>query len=180
MGRITAIGASRERAMAPDDVLREVLGVDRDLRAEQYYGERAVFYNPGGAAPLGVILAAIKDHDGPNDRSARLSRPGVYRFAFGISRDTFARRFGATPSRPPKGGVVELPGYDPARLDHLMPHPVYGWMGWLQILCPSAASFDEAGPLLTESLELVRDKWAHRATRGVAAERAGPPLRGGG
>lgn len=161
------VGASEARVMEPEVILRDLLALDPHLRRERYYGERAIFYNPGGAAPLGVILAAIKDHDGPNDRSARLSRAGVYRFAFGIARQTFARRFGSIPSRPPKGRVVQLPRYDPSRLDILMPHPVYGWMGWLQILSPTAASFHSLGPLLSESLELARARWERRKAAAV-------------
>ena len=147
----------------PEEILSELLALDPGLRRERYWGEDAVFYNPGGAAPLGVILAAIKDHDGPNDSSADLSRPGVYRFAFGMTPTSFEQRFGAQPARPAKGGVIDLPGYDPKRLGRLMPHPVYGWMSWVQMLAPSAAAFAELRPLLEESLEFTRAKWRRRA-----------------
>ncbi|MDQ3742509.1 MAG: DUF6194 family protein [Actinomycetota bacterium] len=154
----------------PEEVLRRVLALDPDLRREAYYGERAVFYNPGGLAPLGVILASVKDRDGPNDARAQLSRPGVYRFAFGLSPAAFARRFGAVPARPPKGGVVDLAGFDLTQLDELVPHPVYAWMGWVQILCPSARSFASLQPLLAESLELAKVRWT-RHHPGDAASR---------
>jgi hypothetical protein len=148
--------------LEPEAILRDLLGLDRDLRIEPYWGERSLFYNPGGQAPLGVIWASLKDHDGENDRSARLSREGVYRFAFGMARDTYESRFGARPARPPKGGVIELPGYDPTRLGELMPHPVYGWMSWVQILAPTADQFEPLRAPLAESLELVRAKWRRR------------------
>ena len=150
---------SAGRAMAPEAILRELIGLDPGLRRERYWGEDAIFYNPRRAAPLGVILAAIKDHDGPNDRSAGLARAGVYRFAFGMVPGSFERRFGPHPERPPKGGVIDLPGYDPTRLGKLMPHPVYGWMSWGQILSPTVAQFEALRPLLAESLELVHAKW---------------------
>ena len=156
--------------MTPEAILDDLLGRDPGLRLTPYYGERAVFYNPGGKAPLGVILAAIKDRDGPNDASARLSRPGVFRFAFGLPRATFEARFGASPPRPPKGGVVELAGYDPTRLGELMPHPVYGWMGWVQILSPTAERFEALAPLLAESLDLVKVKWRRHHARDGAAD----------
>ena len=148
----------------PGRILDDLLGLDPDLRLESYWGERAIFLNPGRAAPLGVILAAVKDHDGENDRSAKLSRAGVYRFAFGISPATFEQRFGAIPARPPKGGVIELAGYDPKRIGELMPHPVYGWMSWVQILAPTAAELDALRPLIAESLDLARAKWQRRKT----------------
>jgi hypothetical protein len=74
--------------MPPEDVLRDLLALDPALTLQRYYGERAVFYNPGRAALLGVIVASVKDHDGPNDRRANLSRPDVYRLAFGLTRTT--------------------------------------------------------------------------------------------
>jgi hypothetical protein len=147
-------------ALEPEEVLRRLLGLDPNLRLERYYGERAAFYNPGGVAPLGTIFASVKDRDGPNDRAAALSRPGVYRLAFGLRRETFARRFGAVPPRPPKGAAVALPGHDLARLDELAPHPVYAWMGWVQVLSPTPARFASLEPLLAESLDLARAKWS--------------------
>ncbi len=154
--------AGRRGVIESEEILRGLLGLDAALRLERYWGERSIFYNPGGTAPLGVIFASIKDHDGPNDRSAALSRAGVYRFAFGMAPAAYADRFGDPPARPPKGGVVTLPGYDPTRLGELMPHPVYAWMGWVQILAPTAAEFEPLRPLLDEALELVRTKWKRR------------------
>jgi hypothetical protein len=146
----------------PEAILSDLVALDPALRRERYYGERAIFYNPGGVAPLGVILASVKDADGPNDRAARLSRPGVYRFAFGLTRPTFERLFGVAPARPAKGAAVALPGYDLTRLDELMPHPVYAWMSWVQILSPTVARYEALRPLLVESLEAARRRWARR------------------
>jgi Family of unknown function (DUF6194) len=153
---------SRTEKVEPDAILRELVGLDRGLRIEPYWGERSLFYNPGRAAPLGVLVASLKDHDGPNDASSELSREGVYRFAFGMAPDSYDERFGPTPPRPPKGGVVELPGYEPTRLRVLMPHPVYAWMRWVQILAPTTAEFEPLRPLLAESLELAKAKWGRR------------------
>jgi Family of unknown function (DUF6194) len=149
-------------AIEPEEVLRDLLGLDPGLGRERYWGEDSLFYNPGRVAPLGVIFASIKDHDGANDRSAELSRAGVYRFAFCLAPATYARLFGEIPARPPKGGVVDLADYDPTRLNELMPHPVYAWMRWVQILAPTPAEFDALRPLLNESLELVRARWKRR------------------
>ena len=146
----------------PEEILRDLLGLDPGLRRERYWGEDSVFYNPGRVAPLGVIFASIKDHDGENDSSAGLSREGVYRFAFCLAPDAYAQRFGDVPARPPKGGVVELPDYDPTRLNELMPHPVYAWMRWVQILAPTRSEFEALRPPLEESLEHVRARWKRR------------------
>jgi Family of unknown function (DUF6194) len=150
------------QALEPEEILGDLLGLDPGLRRERYWGEDSVFYNPGRAAPLGVIFASLKDHDGENDRSARLLRVGVYRFAFCLAPGTYARLFGDVPARPAKGGVVDLPRYDPTRLHELMPHPVYAWMRWVQILAPGPGEYEALRPHLAESLELVRAKWARR------------------
>ena len=152
--------------MRPDlssaEALDRLLAFDGELRLQAYYGERSVFYNPRGAAPLGVIFASVKEHDGPNDAAARLSRPGVWRLAFGMSAEAFSAQFGGLPARPPKGRAVALPGWDVTRLDLLTPHPVYAWMGWVQILSPSRASFERLRSLLAQSLDLARARWHHR------------------
>ena len=148
-------------AIVPPEIVAELLHLDPDLRIETYYSEQALFYNPRGAAPLGVIFAAIKDHDGPNDRASRLSRPGVFRLAFQLAPAEFAARFGAVPARPPRGGVVALDS-DSAALNRLTPHPVYAWMRWVQILSPTPQEFDALRPLLEESLALVRAKWRRK------------------
>lgn len=152
-------------AMAPEEILSDLLGHGPALRLERYWGERSIFYNPGREAPLGIIWASIKDHDGENDRSAKLSRDGVYRFAFQLSRDEYERRFGALPRRPAKGAVVDIPHYDPTRLSELMPHPVYAWMSWVQILAPTRAQYEPLRPLLAQSLDVVRRKWERRKGR---------------
>ncbi len=144
------------------EILRDLLRLDPALRRERYWGEDSIFYNPDRMAALGIIFASIKNHDGANDRSAMLSRPGIYRFAFQLAADEYARRFGKRPARPPKGGVVELAEYNPSRVNELMPHPVYAWMFWVQILAPTKEQFDSLRPLLANSLEAVRAKWKTR------------------
>ena len=117
---------------------------------------------PGEVAPFGTIFASVKDRDGPNDRAANLSRPGVYRLAVGLRPDAYTRRFGAIPKRPPKGRAVTLEGHDLTRLDVLTPHPVYAWMCWVQVLAPTPADLDALQPLLEDSLQLVKAKWKRR------------------
>jgi hypothetical protein len=151
-------------AAEPEEILADLLGLDRGLGREAYYGERSIFYNPGGRAPLGTIFASIKDRDGPNDKAANLSRPGVYRFAFCLTPDKFEERFGVTPRRPPKGGVVDVAAYDVTRIGELTPHPVYAWMRWVQILSPTVKQYESLKPLLIESLAAVKSKWRQRTS----------------
>ncbi len=149
-------------AAEPEEILRDLLGLDRGLVRQAYYGERSVFYNPDGAEPLGTIVASIKDRDGPNDKTADLSRAGVFRFAFQLSPEEYVRRFGAAPSRPPKGGAVDVSPFDVTRLGELAPHPVYAWMRWVQILSPTREQYESLKPFLLESLDVVKAKWQRR------------------
>lgn len=149
-------------AIEPEEILSDLLALDPGLGRAAYYGERSIFYNPDRVAPLGTIFASIKDRDGPNDKSSALGREGVYRLAFCLTPERFAERFGPTPPRPPKGGVVDLSGYSLTRLGLLMPHPVYAWMRWVQILSPTPPQYESLEPLLAESLEVVKTRWKHR------------------
>jgi len=154
-------------SLEPEQILRDLLRLDPGLRLERYYGERSIFYNPARLAPLGMIFCSIKDHDGPNDKASRLSRPDVYRFAFALPGREYQRRFGPAPRRPPKGERLQLPGHDLSRPGVLTPHPVYAWMRWVQILAPTPAHLDEVRPLLMDSLGEVRAKWKRRTDRGI-------------
>ena len=103
-------------AAEPEEILADLLGLDTGLGREVYYGERAIFYDPGHVAPLGRIFASIKDRDGPNDKAAQLSRVDVYRFAFCLTSERFAELFGTTPRRPPREAWSTLPGTTPPAL----------------------------------------------------------------
>lgn len=148
-------------SLEPESILSELLDLEPGLNEEAYYSERALFYNPGRVAPLGVIFAAIKDHDGPNDKKSKLSRGGVFRFAFQLPLRNYEDRFGRVPPRPAKGKFVEIE-HDPSVLDELTPHPVYAWMRWVQVLSPTGRTFDSLLPSLEESLMSVRARWSMR------------------
>ena len=158
-------GQTLTHALEPEEVLATLLGLDPAARLERYYGERSVFYNPGGSAPLGVIFGSVKEQDGPHDRRSDLSRDGIYRLALGITPASFRDLFGAVPPRPAKGEVVALYGFDPTRVNELTPHPVYAWMSWVQILSPTDERFASLRPLLEEALELAEERWARRKPR---------------
>jgi hypothetical protein len=143
-----------------DHIIRTYAGV-HPVRA---WGEVSFFYNPGGALPRGIYVATLKDQNGSNDRASDLQRPGVFRFNIGISTATYRALFGAQPVRPPAGGVVNT-GHDFTALDQLLPHPVYGWMSWVCVLNPSAATFETLEPLLAEAYDLAVAKFAQRAGR---------------
>lgn len=147
--------------MQPEEILAWCLENLPGTVLVESWGERGIFYNPHGTLKRGVYVATVKEKDGANDKSSRLNRPGVYRLNFGVRRGTFRARFGELPKRPEKGGVVAMP-FDFAAPDTLLPHPVYGWMGWLCVLSPSRETFETCRPLLREAWAYAKEKYEKR------------------
>lgn len=114
------------------------------------WGETALFYNPDHLLPNGIYFCTIKEHDGDNDKASKLNRKDVFRISLGINKTTYQNQFGVRPKRPNKGGIIDTK-HDFTKLDTLMPHPIYGWMSWVQILNPSIKSFQSLLPLFNES-----------------------------
>ena len=116
------------------------------------WGETSMFYNPGSLLPNGVYFCTLKEKNGENDKSSMLDRENVFRLSIGITKDTFEKKFGSRPKRPPKGGIIDT-AHDFTALNELMPHPIYGWMSWVQVLNPSESTFEALLPLITEAYE---------------------------
>jgi len=150
--------------VTPDAIIAHILDRYSGVVEATSWGERGVFYNPGGVLARGVYVLTVKKHDGPNDRASRLDRDGVFRLSVGVRQETYERMFGPKPPRPPKGGVAST-GHDFTTLDLLMPHPVYAWMGWVGVLNPSTATFQELAPLLSDAYEQAVAKFEKRARR---------------
>ena len=139
-------------ALSADEMQAWLLDRYNDLSLVHAYGERTFFVNPNGRLPHGAYFATIKEADGPNDQASELDRDRVWRLSFGLPKSAFATLFGPPPSRPAKGGVVEGP-WDFTALDHLTPHPVYGWMGWVAVLCPMQPTIERHAKLLNHAYE---------------------------
>ena len=153
--------------MTPDDLLRRLMSDYEGLAPKTSWGETSLFYNPGLVLANGVYFATIKERDGDNDRASLLDREGVFRLSFGLSSPSYEQLFGPRPARAPKGGVVTT-AYDYSALDQLTPHPVYGWMGWVQVLAPGSQTVSEIAPLLRESHDKARQTFAKRTARASA------------
>lgn len=125
------------------------------------WGETSFFYNPGHRLARGTYFATIKDRDGTGDKGSHLDRTGVWRLNLGVSVGTLTDLFGARPARPAKGQVI-AGLWDFTELDTLTPHPVYGWMGWVAILNPSAGSWERCQPLIEDARERARASFEKR------------------
>jgi len=133
--------------MTPEHIINIVTDSFDGVVPKASWGETSLFYNPGNALPNGVYFCTIKAKNGDNDKSSDLDRDGVFRLSIGIGKAAYLSLLGKPPARPSKGGIVDT-GHDFTACDELMPHPIYGWMSWVQILSPSESSFEEIMPLI--------------------------------
>lgn len=140
------------------DIIDYVQSVDQDIKVNHNWGEKGLFYNPKNLLPKGVYLLTFKEKDGPNDKASNVNRDGVYRLNLGISKPAFINLFDEIPKRPAAGQIVDT-GHDFQALNKIMPHPVYGWMAWVGVLNPSAATFEKLKPLINESIEMAKVKF---------------------
>ena len=150
--------------MSPQRIIAHLTATYEDIAIKSAWGETAVFYNPGLQRTHGIHVATINDHDGANDTASNLNRDDVFRFAFGLTHTTYEHLFGPRPTRPPRGHSVQT-HHDVTQLNQLMPHPVYAWMGWVQILSPDTTQYHNLQPLLAESYVNAQKKYARRTTR---------------
>ncbi|MCI8491081.1 MAG: hypothetical protein HFJ04_12735 [Lachnospiraceae bacterium] len=152
--------------MTPDKILEYCLMQLEDTVLVNSWGEKGIFYNPQNKRKRGVYVLTVKEKDGENDKSSDLNREHIYRVNLGIHKDTFIKMFGFIPKRPPKGGVVDM-SYDFSAVNQLIPHPVYGWMGWICVLNPSEKMFEELKPLVREAYEYAREKYNKTADQNI-------------
>lgn len=104
----------------------------------------------------------LKNYEGESDKGWHFNRPGVYRLSFRRSAKIFASPFGARPMRPGKGGAVAGP-WNFTALNVLMPHPVYGWMGWIAVLNPTTETFERMMPFLNRARKQAETRIARRS-----------------
>ena len=136
--------------MQPKDIVEKIVNEFSGVVPKASWGETSLFYNPGQLLPNGVYFCTIKEKDGDNDKASNLDREGVYRLSIGVGKESFESLFGARPKRPSKGGIIDTE-HEFTECNILMPHPIYGWMSWVQILNPSESKFKEIFSLISES-----------------------------
>lgn len=106
------------------------------------WGERSYFINPEQKLKRGSYFVTIKSKDGANDKASNLNRPRVFRLNIGLTPEKYIEIFSSRPSRPSKGRVI-AGNYDFQALNTFIPHPVYGWMGWIAINNPDQDNFEK-------------------------------------
>ncbi|MGC4003409.1 MAG: DUF6194 family protein [Pirellulales bacterium] len=113
-----------------------------DVRCDESAGDSFFFVGDERMMPFATLVTSDK-HDQVSD----LNRPDVYRLNIGIGKTAFGQLFGDDLLRSLKMNVAP-PGYDYTTLDHVMPHPVYGYLGWVCVLNPGYTTWESARKLL--------------------------------
>ncbi len=136
--------------MQVSEIIQRIVCDFEGVIPKSSWGETSMFYNPGKLLPNGVYFCTLKEQNGQNDKASELNRNGIFRFSIGLSKSTYEHLFGIRPRRPPKGGIIDT-GHDFTALNELMPHPIYGWIAWVQVLNPNQATFESLMPLIAEA-----------------------------
>lgn len=160
-------GVNEMTNMTPTDVIHAITTTYSGLVPKQSWGETSLFYNPDTTLTNGVYFCTIKEHDGANDMASQLNRLDIFRLSFGLPTTHYERLFGVRPPRPSKGGCVAT-GHDFTVTDILQPHPIYAWMGWVQVLSPSTTTFTTLQPLLSIAYEYTTHKYTNRTKRNIS------------
>lgn len=114
-----------------------------DGTPELTWGDLFFYYAPDGQVPHTQPFATIVTKDYPGEPSSDLTGT-----AFRLNIDA--------------GRRDQHPCEDPTVRDHVMPHPVYGHLGWVCVVSPGAASGPELRELLTAAHAASRARWDRR------------------
>ena len=144
--------------MLPEQIIDEITMRFADLSVKSTWGETSIFFNPGKRLKNGAYFLTLKESDGENDKSSQLYRKGIFRVSFGISSHSYEKLFGDKPPRAEKGGIVKT-GHDFTKVNTLMPHPIYAWMHWVQILSPESDKWNSLQDLLAESYKSAKTRF---------------------
>ncbi|MEU5980070.1 DUF6194 family protein [Streptomyces sp. NPDC047315] len=123
---------------------------------ELAWGDTFFYCAPDGEVPHGVQpYGTVITKDYPDDTASDLDPPGRWRVNVRVDRAAFRDLTGEEP----RG--LRLPR-DHAATDLVLPHPVYGALGWVCVVNPGERTTDTV-------IRLLRD--AHAAARARLARR---------
>lgn len=114
-----------------------------DGSPEVAWGDLFFYYAPDGVVPNGQPFATVVTKDYPGEPSSGLGS-GVVR----VNIDAGRR------------GQAETE--DPTRRDHVLPHPVYGHLGWVCVVQPGPRTAGELRALLREAHIAAQRRWDRR------------------
>lgn len=133
-----------------------------DGSPELAWGDLFFYYAPDGVVPRTQPFATVVTKDYPEDTSSRLDREGVFRVNVFAGTEEFTDRMGYGPKQNPPGDL------DLSAPDVLLPHPVYGSMGWLCVVNPGPDTETPLRDLLRSAHAAARTRYErHRLRQGT-------------
>ena len=138
---------------------------DGDGSPEIAWGDTFFYYAPDAVVPGATQpFATIVTKNYPGDETSRLDREGVFRVNMAAGKDEFTAHTGAGPREDVPAGP-EAPR--PDALDAVIPHPVYGSLGWLAVNNPGPETGPEVRRLLELAYERARARYLRRREHGA-------------
>ncbi|WAM00434.1 DUF6194 family protein [Streptomyces sp. Je 1-369] len=123
---------------------------------ELAWGDAFFYYSPGGRMPENVQpYGTVVTKNYPDDTASDLDPPGRWRVNVRVDRATFRELTGEEPRS------ITRPR-DHAAVDRVMPHPVYGALGWICVVNPGERTTDTVVRLLRVAHEAARARFVRR------------------
>jgi hypothetical protein len=154
--------------MTIDDILAFARTLDGTLAVtpsegdgspEIAWGDTFLYYAPDGRPPQHTQpYATVVTKDYPDDERSGLDRPGAFRVNIAVSKTIFRELIGCEPRE-------TTVGYDYAAPDTIVPHPVYGLLGWVAIVNPGPATHVTVRQLLAGAHDAAKRRFDRRTGR---------------
>jgi len=161
---------ARLEDMTMEEIIRFVDGLEGVLTQRAHagdgspeiaWGDTFFYYAPDGVVPKATQpFATIVTKNYPGDETSRLDRPDVFRVNVAAGKEAFIALTGRAPGESDAKPNATLPG--PDALDAVIPHPVYGSLGWLAVNNPGPATSSEVRRPLQPAPDLARDRHLRR------------------
>lgn len=127
---------------------------------ELAWGDAFFYYAPDGQLPKNVQpYGTVVTKNYPDDTASDLDLPDRRRVNIHVDRTTFRELTGEEPGR-----LDRI--YDYAVTDCVMPHPVYGALGWISVVNPAEKTGELVVKLLRGAHEDARARFARRQEHG--------------
>lgn len=131
-----------------------------DGAPELAWGDAFFYYSPDGTMPNNVQpYGTIVTKNYPDDTLSDLDRPGRWRVNVHVDKARFRELVGPEPRE-----LARHP--DPAVADTLIPHPVYGALGWVSVVNPDERTSDLVVELLRAAHDAARARFERRRALG--------------
>lgn len=119
-------------------------------------GDHFFYYAPDGEIPHGQPYGTVVTKDYPDDEASHLGGPdGRWRVNVHVGRERFRALVGSDPRDGEAGEVAEA--------DVVVPHPVYGALGWVAVVNPGERTTGVVLDLLRAAHDDARARTVRRA-----------------